>query len=151
MRVNAPSPPPPAPTFRTRHLHSKKQEGCQRLKGSRRTNLVEGCPKTCRLVSAPSLLRNYRPRESDWEGGAFTGINTVFTPFVQFAECPQRSIGSGGKVNHRSYTSTPVSHMPCRDMSKYYCWDARIAKLISKGKAHASKMDAILTYLHLEF
>ena len=36
------------------------------------------------------------------------------------------------------------------EISKEWSWDAHIAKVIGKGKAHVGKMDAILTDSHLD-
>ena len=36
------------------------------------------------------------------------------------------------------------------EFSKQCSWDAHIAEVIGKGKAHVDKMDAILTDLHLD-
>ena len=36
------------------------------------------------------------------------------------------------------------------EISKDCSWDAHIAKIIAKGKAHVDKMDAILTDSHLD-
>ena len=49
------------------------------------------------------------------------------------------------EVGRRSITDHRPVHVPGVEISKECSWDAYIAKVAGKGKAHVGTMDAILT------